>query len=118
MKSVTEMRGLGDIRTSVSSHQRSTTRHKGTTYFEILSLGIERLRLDTELAWIYKRQGRIEKRMGEIRGSLGKRLQKAQHDQDGVPPRAPGTGGDDERKIESRPPMPQMRNWKKITVDY
>ncbi len=118
MKSVTELKGLGDIRTAVSSHHRSATRHKSTTYFEILSMGIENLRLDTEMAWLAKRQKRIEKRIGEIKGGMDTLLRQVKEHQRtplAPSPRAGEVGG---RTLEEKPTSPAYQAWRKMTVEY
>ena len=70
MKSTTQPRSVADIRTALSVHAHSAPCHKGTPYLQILSLGMEKLRLRTELAVLAKRQGRIQARLGEILQSI------------------------------------------------
>ncbi len=67
MRSITELKSLADIRTTISAHLRSTPRLKGSTYLEVYLLDKEKQRLEAELAYMGKRRGRIEARVAEIR---------------------------------------------------
>jgi hypothetical protein len=71
MKRATELKTLGDIRTGISTHTRSVPRHKGSTYLDILSLGMEKLRLETGLGWLARRRGRQEQRLQEVQEIMG-----------------------------------------------
>ncbi|MBI4289401.1 MAG: hypothetical protein HY671_13370 [Chloroflexi bacterium] len=66
MKSVTQMKSLGDMRTIISTHARSTPHETGSTYLEVYLLDKERQRLETEMSMLNKRQGRIQGRLDEI----------------------------------------------------
>lgn len=85
MRNVTELRSLGDIRTTISTHIRSTPRHKGTAYLEMLSLRMEEQRLRSELMALGRRQKRIELRLGEIRDQMGKLLGKVEEERSQMP---------------------------------
>jgi len=109
MKSVTQLRSLGDIRTAVSTHTRSTPRHKGSTYLDILSLGMEQLRLETEQAWLARRRRRIERRVREIQENMGGFLAEVQ--QTLVPQ-------DPQAVRASEPAVAPQGNWNTISVGY
>lgn len=115
MKTVTETKGLRDIRTAISSHTRSTSRHKGTPYLEILSLGMEKLRLSTELSQINDRVGRIEARLNEIGQALRERLTIVAEEV----PSEHGPGAEaavDSHPSEAGPKAP--RGFKSMKVEY
>lgn len=76
MKSMTQVKSLKDVRTTISTHSRSTPRLKGTTYLEAYLLDKERQRLETELDILAKRQGRIQERLDEIGKALNKLVNK------------------------------------------
>ncbi|MBI4336421.1 MAG: hypothetical protein HY683_01130 [Chloroflexi bacterium] len=78
MKGSGELKGLRDARTAISTHYRSSSRHKGTPYLEILALGMERLRLEAEMARLREREDRIQRRLSEIQQLLVKRLGQVQ----------------------------------------
>ena len=115
MKRATEMKTLGDIRTIISTHTRSVPRHKGSTYLDILSLGMEKLRLETELAWHARRQGRLEQRLQEAQETMGKRLLEMQQELPGaaLPPTTPG--GQDHTPTEVKP---NGGTWRSMTIEY
>lgn len=78
MKRATQIRSLGDVRTSVSTHARSTPRRKESTYLEVYLLGKEKERLETELGVLTKRQSRIAARVAEIRDVMLRLIARAQ----------------------------------------
>lgn len=115
MRSVTQLKSLGDIRTTISTHSRATPAHEGTIYLDILSMGMEQLRLKTELAWLDRRQGRIQRRLGEIRGAMKVILSKAQAEE---PPAsgAPAVSVRDSLPLEEC--GPGAGKWRRMTLDY
>ncbi|MBI4339406.1 MAG: hypothetical protein HY680_05585 [Chloroflexi bacterium] len=78
MRGVKHIKGVADVRTAISAHYRNTSRTKGTPYLEILSLGMEKLRLESELEALDKRKQRIHSRLDEIRDSLDATIQEVQ----------------------------------------
>jgi len=113
LKSVTQLKSLGDIRTTISTHARSVPRHKGSTYLEILSRGLEKQRLDSEQDWMARRQGRIDKRLQEIRELMNLLLAKVDQEINEID--SPGS-------IEGRPAAAgngtHPPGWKKLTIHY
>jgi hypothetical protein len=115
MKRATEMKTLGDIRTIISTHTRSVPRHEGSTYLDILSLGMEKLRLETELGWMARRRGRLEHRFQELQEVMGKRLLELQREQPAasIPPTPPGG--------QKHVPLELEENggrWRSMTIEY
>ncbi|MEW6034234.1 MAG: hypothetical protein AB1603_05215 [Chloroflexota bacterium] len=108
MKSVTQMKSLGDMRTTISTHARSTPRQKGSTFLEVYLLDKEKQRLETELGMLIKRQRRIEGRLREVRGAMDRLLVKGQQEGQ-APPDLSVTPGDKGH---------EPRQWKRMTVGY
>ena len=115
MKSVNELKGLCDVSTAISSHRRSASRHKGTPYLEILSLGMEKLRLEAELAQLTKRRHRTENRLGQIRSTIAERLSTVQEEAAPVPD-APVVDANKKQTPKSRPSG--SRSWSTMTLEY
>jgi len=115
MKRATELKTLGDIRTMISTHARSAPRHKGSTYLDILSLGMEKLRLETELAWHARRQRRLEQRLQEAQQTMGERLLEMQQELPAAarPPTPPA--GQDHTPTEAQD---NGRPWRSMTIGY
>ena len=115
MKSATQIRSLGDVKTNISTHARSTPRRKGTAYLEVYLLERERQRLETELAVLSKRRGRIEPRLQEIRASVQNLVRKAQEEESGKsdPPASPPGEGAAARARGSK-----GRDWTKMPIEY
>lgn len=115
MKRVSELKTLGDIRTIISTHTRSVPRNKGSTYLDILSLGMEKLRLETELAWHARRQWRLEQRLREAQETMGKRLLEMQRElPEAAPlPTPPNGQGRRLREMEAG-----GGHWHSMTIEY
>lgn len=103
MRSITQIKSLGDMRTTISTHARSTPRQQGSTYLEVYLLDKERQRLETELAMLAKRQRRVEARLGEIRQAV-ERL------------KAQATDGPPGAKAKPSPLSPGR--WRSLAVGY
>jgi hypothetical protein len=115
MKRATELKTLGDMRTIVSTHTRSAPRHRGSTYLDVLSLGMEKLRLETELAWHARRQGRLELRLRELQETMGKRLLEVQRELPSAAPPPVSPNGPDH---PPREPEENGGRWRSMTIGY
>ncbi len=115
MKSVTQLKGLADIRTALSTHARSTSRHKGTPYLEIMAFGMEKLRLDTQLALNRKQRQRIQKRLGEVNQAMGVRLGQVQGEGSSV---SHSTGQLSDKKGHPEINQPRPKGLRTIALDY
>lgn len=78
MRSVNDIKSLGDVKSAISSHARAMPRLKGSTYLDVFLLDKERQRLETELAMLDKRKRRIEQRVAEIQQAMEKMISRAQ----------------------------------------
>ncbi|MFH1141567.1 MAG: hypothetical protein V1724_07930 [Chloroflexota bacterium] len=115
MKGVVDVKGLPDIRTALSTRSRSASRHRGTPYLEILSLGMQKLRLSSEIERLTERLERTDSKLEEIRDSLQKRLVMVAEESlpgSNSQPRPAGIP----RSTEQGPA--RSRPWKTVTVDY
>lgn len=108
MRGVSHIKGVADMRTAISTHYRSTSRHQGTPYLEILALGMEKLRLEKEVQWQGKREERIRKRLAEIKTLMETRVSQVQ-DNDPPVTKAPGPG---------EQPAPSGGPWRTMKVEY
>ncbi|MFH1140510.1 MAG: hypothetical protein V1724_02315, partial [Chloroflexota bacterium] len=110
-----DVKGLPDIRTGISTRSRSASRHRGTPYLEILSLGMQKLRLNSEMERLTERLERTDSKLEEIRNSLQKRLTLVgEESPPGSNPRPRPAGipcSAEQGPARSRP-------WKTVTVDY
>lgn len=108
MKGVSHLKGVSDIRTAISAHYRSTSRQKGTPYLEIMSFGMELLRLQEEAARLDKRRRRVGRRLSEIQGLISKAIDEVGH------ACAPG----DESRTCGPAAGPDDVRWQKMKVEY
>ncbi|MDO9575864.1 MAG: hypothetical protein Q7J55_04990 [bacterium] len=66
VRGVTELSGLGEIRTMHSSKKRSIPRVQSSAYLDLYMLGKEKDRLEKEMFILEKRKTSIQKRLDEI----------------------------------------------------
>lgn len=114
-KSITRMKSLGDLKTTISTHARSTPREEGETFLEVYLLDKERQRLETEVAMHFKRTDRIQIRLAEIARVMAVLLEKSRQEKAALAERdsqAGGRGGPPSRPAAGRP------EWKKLTIGY
>jgi hypothetical protein len=76
VRGVTELSGLGDIRTMHSTKKRSIPRVQSSTYLDLYMLRKEKDRLEKEVYILDKRKKGIQKRLDEIIIEMDK-LEKA-----------------------------------------
>jgi chromosome segregation ATPase len=112
MRSVTQLKSLGDIRTTISTHARSTPRQGGSTYLQVYLLDMERQRLQTELLLLTRRQRRLDARLAEIREEM-ERLKQEAGSSSGLSPATPMVG---KGSAENNPSGGQR--WREMTVGY
>ena len=116
MKSVTELKSLGDIRTATSHHIASKPPLKGSTHLDIYLLDKERQRLEKELSGLEVRGRRILERLGEIRKAMDMLKQKAEEaEQERL---ADGHPTATEVKQPAPASQSSHRQWKKMTLSY
>jgi len=70
MKSVTGIKGLGDLRTATSHHITAMPSLKGTAHLDLYLLDMERQRLEKELSCVEMRRRRINSRLEEIKKNM------------------------------------------------
>lgn len=115
VKGITELAGLHDIRTVISTHARSASRHKGTPYLEMMSLSMEKLRLEAELARLTKFRTRVEGRLSGIRVLMEERVNMVLgEDPAGNDAPDERTSGNRAQKDAPTPP----RDWRTMKVGY
>ena len=108
MRGVSQIKGVADIRTAVSARLRSTSRHKASSYLEVMALGMDKLRMEGELGWLGRREERIRKRLAEVKTLLQTRISEVQED-DLPGPKASGPG---------EQPAPGGGPWRTMPVQY
>lgn len=108
MRGVSHIKSAADIRTAISAHYRSTSRHEGTPYLEIMALGMEKLRLEKEVEGLAKREERIRKRLAEIKPLIETRVIQVQED-DHPSTKASGPGEQS---------APVGGSWRTMKIEY
>ena len=115
MGDVTELKGLGDIRTALSSRLHSKPAQKGTAHRDLYILGNEKRRLEKELVRLERQQKRVQEHLAETVQEIAKLQQEAQlEDSSQEASTIPVT----RERQSARPPDYSQRRWKKMTVDY
>ena len=115
MKDVTSAKGLGDLRTAITTRVHAKPPQKGTTHLDLYLLSKEKQRLEKELARLEQRQGRIQEHLAELREKMGTLEQEA--NQEGSSDNPSTDIGDGEKQPAPATQYRQGR-WKKMTLDY
>ncbi len=108
------MKTLADIRTAISTRYRSASRHKATPYLEVMSLGLEKLRLERELEYMGRREERVHKRLAEAKTLLQTRLSQVK-DKDRPAPEALGHV---DPPTSGKGPSSGKRPFRSMSVEY
>jgi len=115
MRDVTDAKGLGDLRTAITTRVHSKPPQKGTTHLDLYLLSKEKQRLEKELARLEQRQGRIREHLAEIRKAMDTLKQEAERESSSDNPLT--DIGDGEKQPAPATQYRQGR-WKKMTLDY
>jgi len=70
MKSVTGLKGLGDLRTATSHHITAMPSLKGTAHLDLYMLDMEKQRLEKELSRAEMCRRRVNSRLEEIKKNM------------------------------------------------
>jgi hypothetical protein len=114
MKNITQIKGLGDIRSATSHHITGMPSLKGATYLDLYLLDREKQRLETELTRMELRKKRIETRLGEIRNDMEELNQTALKEHSLLSPTQKPTAGHQRISTGQR----GHRQWSKLAVEY
>lgn len=117
MAGVTNLRGLKDVRSSLSARLQSKPAQKGTAYRDMYLLSKEKERLETELTRLERQQKRIVERRREILETIAKLQLEAQAENESPAAFISILGGE-----PRTPTTPQVGNgtqrWKTMPLDY
>lgn len=115
MRDVTDAKGLGDLRTAITTRVHAKPPQKGTVHLDLYLLSREKQRLERELARLEQRQRRILEHLGEIHQAMGTLEEETETE---GPCEHPSTDvGAGEKRPASASQYSQSR-WKKMTLDY
>lgn len=115
MGDVTELKGLSDLRTALTTRVHSKPPQKGTAHLDLYLLSKEKQRLEKELAHLERRQRRIQEHLSEIRQAMGTLEQEAERERSSEDP-ATDIGGGEKQTAPASQYGP--RQWKKMTLNY
>jgi UTP:GlnB (protein PII) uridylyltransferase len=74
VKNLNQIKSLGDVRTTISTHSGSVPMRKESVFLRVNQLNKERQLLETKLFWLSKSQRQIEVKLSEIRSALEKMM--------------------------------------------
>ena len=115
MGDVTELRGLGDMRTALSTRLHSKPAQKGTAHRDLYILGNEKKRLEKELVRLERQQRRVQEHLAETVQEIAKLQHEAQLEDSS---QAASTISVTRERQSAAPPDYSRRRWKKMTLDY
>ena len=115
MKDTSELKGLGDLRTSITTHLRSKPAQEGTEYLELYLASNEKKRLAKLTQTWEKQQRRAQERHTAVNQSVAKLEEKVGLEKtvETDPLTKPSAG-------DGQAPAPDYtrRQWKKMSLDY
>ena len=115
MKSVTEVKGLGDLRTATSHHITAMPSLKGTAHLDLYLLDMERQRLEKELSCVEMRRRRINSLLEDIKKKM-ERLNESALQGHGL------LNGHSTERAAGKQGAPAKRDghgkWKRMAVEY
>lgn len=111
-----KLRGVGDVRTALSTRVHAAPPQKGTTYRDLYLRGTEKMRLENEIARLEQQQGRVQKRLAETIEAIAKLQQEAESQ---VPDRGTGLTDAATGKTGRRAPVPEREGqWNTMPLEY
>jgi len=108
-------KSLRDLNTTTTKHIHARPPQRGVAYLEMYLLGIEKQRLQQEMTNLDQRQGRIKKRLMEIREELAQLRQVAQQEADKM---SDGVGAEAMANPARPSPGQAQPRWKTISLEY
>lgn len=119
---VSDLRGVQDMTTSVSKGIRSMPGGEDRYYLDLYLMQKERVRMAKETTWIKKRRLRVGRKVDDIDKEMAKKEEKAIENMAILSPEA----ATDKAKFSGTPPADKDRSQKKhepkgqktITIDY
>ena len=106
MRGGTDVSGLRNIRSMLTTGQRSMPRREGSAYLDLYMLRVEKGRLEKEAALLARRSQGLQKRLEEIQKQMERLERSAQTER-------PDSGG--EKGAERSAPA---KRWKTFSMNY
>ena len=115
MGDVTELKGLGNIRTALSTRLHAKPAQKGTAHRDLYIIGNEKKRLEKEVTRLERQHKRVRDHLVEVCQAIEELEKEAQLEGSSQMGSIDLAGGKKEP-----PPASQysQRRWKKMTLDY
>jgi len=114
MGDVTSLKGIGDVRTALSTRLHSKPAQKGTAHRDLYLLGKEKEREEKEIARLERQQRRVKEHLAETVQIIA-RLQQEAQTEDQVLEIAPDPAAGNRR---ARAPEYTRRQWKTMPLEY
>ena len=115
MGDVTELKGLGNIRTALSTRLHSKPAQKGTAHRDLYILGNEKKRLEKEVVRLERQQKRVQEHLAEVCQTIKELEKEAQREESSQGASTDVAGGEKQPAPASQY---SRRRWKKMTLDY
>ena len=115
MRDVTELKGLGNIRTALSTRLHAKPAQKGTAHRDLYILGNEKRRMEKEVVRLERQQKRVREHLAEVCQAIEELEKEAQLEGSSQMGSIDLAGGK-----KGPPPASQynQRRWKKMTLEY
>ncbi len=115
-KTVSDLKGVQDIKTGISKRLRSMPRRDDRYYLDLYLLQKEETRLKREASWVEKRKKRVQERTSDVQQEIvaqeEKVLERLSISQESVPNRPSQPEG------KQQSDKHEGKKWTKMTLDY
>ena len=115
MADVTELKGLGNIRTALSTRLHAKPAQKGTAHRDLYILGNEKRRMEKEVVRLERQQKRVREHLAEVCQAIEELEKKAQLEGSSQMGSIDLAGG---KKEPAPASQYSQRRWKKMTFEY
>jgi len=115
MAGVTELKGLGNIRTALSTRLHAKPAQKGTAHRDLYILGNEKKRLEKEVTRLERQQKRVREHLAEVCQAIEGLEKEAQLEGSSQMGSIDLAGG---KKEPAPASQYSQRQWKKMTFEY
>ena len=117
-KTVSDFKGVPDIKTAISKHIRSMPRQDDRYYLDLYLLQKEQQRLEREAGWADKRKKRVQKRASDVQQEIAAQEKKALEGMSILQESPPDRPSQIEDKEETQSDKHKAKKWTTMSLEY
>jgi len=117
-KTVSDLKGVQDIKTGISKRVRSMPRRDDRYYLDLYLLQKEQERLKKEVGWVDKRGKRVQERTADVQQEIAAQEEKALEEMSILQGSLPDPPSQPKDKEEAQSDKHKRKKWTTMTLDY